>query len=116
MRRMLRRRAVEQVTGLSRSGLYQAIARGKFPRQIHLTDTAVGWDADEVEVWLDARRAERDAKLADGRKLGENSATLQAQAEAERRAAGQARAAAPQGMSRREARSSSGAHRNRPQK
>jgi hypothetical protein len=27
MRRMLRRGAVEQVTGLSRSGLYQAIAR-----------------------------------------------------------------------------------------
>ena len=86
MRRILRRRAVEQVTGLSRSGLYQAIARGKFPRQIHLTDTAVGWDADEIETWLDARRDERDAKLADNRKLGENSAPLQTQAEAFREA------------------------------
>lgn len=56
--RILRRRQVETQTGLARSTLYQLIAEGSFPKQIHLGPRSVGWLASEVEGWLAARIAE----------------------------------------------------------
>ena len=35
---------------------------GLFPRRIKLGQNAVAWFEDELDAWLEARRAERDAK------------------------------------------------------
>ena len=60
--RMLRRREVEQITGLRRSSIYEMMARGSFPKSIKIGDTAsVAWLASEIAAWQEALIAERDA-------------------------------------------------------
>jgi prophage regulatory protein len=59
--RILRRREVETRTGLSRSTIYEAMARGAFPRPIKLGLCAVGWSETEITEWLDCRKAQRTA-------------------------------------------------------
>jgi prophage regulatory protein len=51
----LRRRAVEEVTGLSRSTIYELMSRGEFPRPIKLTGKAVAWPETAIADWLAAR-------------------------------------------------------------
>ena len=52
---ILRRKQVEQRTGLSRSTIYLRIQEGTFPRPINLGVRAVGWLENEIEAWLAAR-------------------------------------------------------------
>lgn len=52
---ILRRPAVEQMVGLSRSGIYALISRGEFPKPIRLTSRAVGWRLRDIQGWLEAR-------------------------------------------------------------
>jgi prophage regulatory protein len=56
--RFLRRRQVEALTGLKRSTIYQRLAEGTFPKQIHLGPRSVGWLASEVNAWIAERIAE----------------------------------------------------------
>ena len=52
---ILRRRQVEQRTGLSRSTLYQYIKDGSFPKPVPLGPRAVGWIETEVRGWIATR-------------------------------------------------------------
>ncbi|NBN79431.1 AlpA family phage regulatory protein [Microvirga tunisiensis] len=54
--RVMRRKEVEEATGLKRSCLYAAIAAGQFPRQIRLTNKSVGWLESEILEWIRARQ------------------------------------------------------------
>jgi prophage regulatory protein len=54
--RVMRRKEVEEATGLKRSSLYAAIAAGQFPRQIRLTHKSVGWLESEILGWIRARQ------------------------------------------------------------
>lgn len=58
---ILRRRAVQDRTGLSRSTIYLRMAQGTFPKPISLGPRAVGWAEVEVDQWIADRIAERDA-------------------------------------------------------
>ena len=51
----LRRREVEELTGLSRSSLYDLMAKGAFPRPIKLTGKAVAWPESAIVEWLQSR-------------------------------------------------------------
>jgi len=62
-RRVLRRRDVEELVGLSRSTIYRLLDQGRFPQPIPLTRSAVGWLEHEVSAWVEDRQAERDAEL-----------------------------------------------------
>jgi prophage regulatory protein len=53
-RRILRRRQVESLTGLSRSTIYQRMSVGTFPRRISLGIRSVGWLASDVDEWIEA--------------------------------------------------------------
>ena len=53
--RMLRRRSVERMTGLSKSTLYRLIKQGSFPPPLRLTRKAVRWRSEEVHQWLSGR-------------------------------------------------------------
>lgn len=55
MQRIYRLRDLPAVTGLSKSTLYEMMARGEFPKPIKLARRAVGWRSDAVEQWLDER-------------------------------------------------------------
>lgn len=56
-RKILRRRRVEDRTGLPRSTIYDAIAAGTFPAPIRLGARSVGWLESEVEAWIAQRIA-----------------------------------------------------------
>lgn len=62
---ILRRPAVTRKTGLATSSLYAAIARGEFPKPIQIGERSVGWLSREVDAWIEARIAERDANRDD---------------------------------------------------
>jgi len=53
--RHLRRLAVEQLTGLSRSTIYDLMAKGQFPRPVRLTEKAVAWPESAIADWLSQR-------------------------------------------------------------
>lgn len=61
--KILRMKDVVQITGLSRSAIYQKVACNQFPKQIKLGARATGWLLDEVICWLNGQiamsRAER---------------------------------------------------------
>jgi prophage regulatory protein len=52
---IIRRKAVEARTGLSRSTIYQRIKDGTFPSPISLGPKAVGWLLNEIEDWIAER-------------------------------------------------------------
>jgi prophage regulatory protein len=60
MRRILRRRGVEQLVGLGRSQIYSLMETRLFPKQIKLGPRAVGWVEEEIEAWIEERIGERD--------------------------------------------------------
>lgn len=49
---ILRRKDVEQITGLSRSSIYAGIQKSTFPAPIRLSSKSVGWVANEVQAWI----------------------------------------------------------------
>lgn len=55
--RILRRRQVEEATGLPRSSLYAKIKKGEFPAQIRLGARSVGWTQASVSAWVAERIA-----------------------------------------------------------
>lgn len=48
---LLRRREVEREVGLSRSSIYDYMARGAFPRPVNIGPRTVRWLASEIEAW-----------------------------------------------------------------
>jgi prophage regulatory protein len=67
---IIRRQQVEARTGLSRSAIYARLRRNPkrphdydptFPRPVQIGPRAVGWIASEVDAWIEARTARRDA-------------------------------------------------------
>lgn len=59
--KILRRPAVESITGLSRSTIYQNMQVGDFPKPIRLGAKAVGWVESEIVDWIEARVSERNS-------------------------------------------------------
>lgn len=56
-RSLLRLQHVLGRTGLSRSGAYQLIAQGEFPKPIPLNGRAVAWDSQAIDAWIESRIA-----------------------------------------------------------
>jgi prophage regulatory protein len=59
--KILKLPAVVEITGKCRSGIYQEIADGTFPKQINLGPRAVGWLESEIQAWIDSRIQSRDS-------------------------------------------------------
>jgi len=59
----MRRREVEEMTGLSRSAIYERLNPqsvyhdAAFPRPVKLGRRAVGWRASEIAAWLESRKS-----------------------------------------------------------
>jgi prophage regulatory protein len=53
---LLRRREVEAMTRLSRSTIYELMARGDFPRPVRIGQRAVAWREDAVSAWIASLR------------------------------------------------------------
>ena len=59
--RLIRRPEVLSMTGMATSTLYDAIARGSFPRPVKIGRRAVAWPESDLARWLDGLKAEREA-------------------------------------------------------
>jgi prophage regulatory protein len=55
--KLIRRPAVQEKTGLSRSTIYEKMKSGSFPTPVKLGPRAVGWVETEVDAWLEDRIA-----------------------------------------------------------
>ena len=53
--RLLRRREVEELTGLSRASIYRLMGSEEFPRPVRVSATAVRWKASDITKWIESR-------------------------------------------------------------
>jgi prophage regulatory protein len=53
---VLRLKKLMEVSGLSRSTIYDLIKNGTFPKPLKLGPRAVGWLQSDVEAWLSEKR------------------------------------------------------------
>ena len=53
--KFLRRKKVEEITGLSRSSIYAMMASGEFPKQKKIGLRAVAWMETDVIEWMNSR-------------------------------------------------------------
>ena len=53
--RLLRRREVERITGLSRSSIYRQMQAGDLPRPLRVGPSAVRWKQSDIAAWLESR-------------------------------------------------------------
>ena len=54
-RRFIRRPAVQDRVGLSRSAMYEQIGKGTFPHPVPIGARSVAWIEDEVDDWVTHR-------------------------------------------------------------
>jgi prophage regulatory protein len=54
----LTRKQVEAKTALSRSTIYDLMAKGRFPKPIKLSTRAVRWSSVDVQGWFQERISE----------------------------------------------------------
>lgn len=58
---------VERTTGLGKTSIYEKLNQASekhdstFPKPVVLSPRCVRWRSDEVQAWMDARSADRDA-------------------------------------------------------
>ncbi len=62
--RILRLPEVEAKTGLSRETIFRGGREGWFPKSIKISLASIGWVENEIDVYLEARIADRDATAA----------------------------------------------------
>lgn len=60
---------VLEMTGLSRSSLYEIMGRGEFPSSIKLGIRSVGWLESEVLDWIEDRLSQRASAYCLGKQL-----------------------------------------------
>ena len=53
--RLLPRREVESMTGLSRTSIYRLMRLGRFPEPVRVGPKAVRWNEEELVSWLASR-------------------------------------------------------------
>lgn len=59
MKKILRKKEVREITGLSDTTLWRLGKNSGFPRPLRLGSGSIGWLAEEIEKWIEERAAER---------------------------------------------------------
>ncbi|WP_338585941.1 AlpA family phage regulatory protein [Pseudomonas sp. MAG733B] len=54
-RRIMRLPEVIEATGYRRASIYNLMKTGKFPRARSIGARAVGWDSQEIHIWITER-------------------------------------------------------------
>lgn len=57
---LLRIRQVCDLTGLSRSTVYDLMSKGRFPASVRLTDRLIAWRSEDISIWQESRPFTRD--------------------------------------------------------
>ncbi|MDZ7803147.1 AlpA family transcriptional regulator [Thiohalophilus sp.] len=59
-RRLLRRKEVEEQTGLSKAAIYRGIREGTFPQPVSLGPRMVAWPESAINEWIDNKLVDYD--------------------------------------------------------
>ena len=62
--RLLRRREVEEMTGLGTTSIYKFMNQGRFPQPVRLTARSVRWRLSEINAWIAEQTSEPKAAAA----------------------------------------------------
>ena len=54
-RKIIRKRAVEEQTGLSGTTIWREEKAGRFPTRVQIAANSVGWFQDEITAWVHKR-------------------------------------------------------------
>lgn len=57
--RILRQSEVMQKTGLSRTTLWRLEKQNKFPKKIQISERNIGWLSDDIDDWINNKRANK---------------------------------------------------------
>ena len=60
--KILRLRAVQDWTALSRSTIYAMMKNGTFPQSVSLGERSVGWLEADIQSWINSRQASKGAQ------------------------------------------------------
>jgi prophage regulatory protein len=61
--RILRRKEVQQLTGLSCSTIYAFMKNNQFPKSLNLGGRMVGWKLSSIENWIEAQCAKANKSM-----------------------------------------------------
>ena len=53
--RLLRRREVEEIVGLSRASIYRLMRSSGFPLPVNVSSKAVRWRESDIHAWIQSR-------------------------------------------------------------
>jgi prophage regulatory protein len=53
--KLLRLKAVKELTGLGKSTIYDRMKKGEFPNRIHLGAKSSAWLESEIQEWISQR-------------------------------------------------------------
>lgn len=56
-KRLINRKQLLQIVPLSERTIYDLEQRGEFPKRFAITSRMVAWDLQEVEKWMDEKKA-----------------------------------------------------------
>lgn len=62
--RIIKLPAVENKTGKKRTQIYEAVAKGTFPKPVKIGPRAVGWVEEEIDQWIESRIAASRSPVA----------------------------------------------------
>lgn len=62
--RLIRRKEVQEKTGLGASSIYALMVQGEFPKAISISERRVAWIESEVNQWIAERIASHKATIA----------------------------------------------------
>ena len=55
-KRIIRMVETTSKTGLSRASIYRLMSLGRFPRNVKLSERAMGWYEADIDAWLESRQ------------------------------------------------------------
>ena len=62
--RLIRRKEVQDKTGLGASSIYAMMAKGDFPKPLQLSERRVAWIESDIDSWVADRIANHKANIA----------------------------------------------------
>ena len=63
-KRVIRTEALARLLGVSKGTIWRMLAAGQLPKSFKLSPAQTVWDAQEIEDWLEAKKATRFAPAA----------------------------------------------------
>lgn len=62
--RLIRRKEVQDKTGLGASSIYAMMQQGTFPKAVNISERRVAWIESDVDQWISERIASHKAAIA----------------------------------------------------